>query len=177
MKSLAWMIGVGMCAVAMSAGAGALEECMIRGDHAAVGKCLLDAEREAQDALIKAEGDAGKKARNLDRVYNAAVHGRTVVPETWLLSVVAILTTKTFGRVVANLGWTNTVMHAQAVAGDTITAESEILGKRASNSRPDQGIMHVATRGFNQGGTLLCSYERRFLVYRGEGGPYRKAGY
>ncbi len=115
--------------------------------------------------------------RNLDRVYNAAVHGRTVVPETWLLSVVAILTTKTFGRVVANLGWTNTVMHAQAVAGDTITAESEILGKRASNSRPDQGIMHVATRGFNQAGTLVCSYERRFLVYRGEGGPYRKAGY
>ncbi len=115
--------------------------------------------------------------RYLDREYAVAVHGRYLVPEPFLLSIVAILTTKTFGRVVANLGWTNTVMHGQAAAGDTITAESEILGKRESNSRPDQGIMHVATRGYNQAGALLCSYERRFLIYRGDGGPYRKAGY
>lgn len=66
MRTLAGVVGACACAIAMTAGAGALEECMIRGDHAAVSKCLLDAEREAQDALIKAEGDAGKKARDLD---------------------------------------------------------------------------------------------------------------
>ena len=66
MKTMAWVVGACACAVAMTAGAGALEECMIRGDHAAVGKCLLEAEREAQDALVKAEGDAGRKARDLD---------------------------------------------------------------------------------------------------------------
>ena len=48
------------------AGAGALEECMIKGDQAAVTRCLIEAEKEVQLALNKAEGDAGKKARDLD---------------------------------------------------------------------------------------------------------------
>jgi uncharacterized protein YecT (DUF1311 family) len=49
-----------------AAGAGALDECMIKGDHAAVTRCLIEAEREAQASLNKAEGDAGKRARDLD---------------------------------------------------------------------------------------------------------------
>ncbi|MEO8756018.1 MAG: lysozyme inhibitor LprI family protein [Casimicrobiaceae bacterium] len=49
-----------------AAKAGALDECMIKGDHPAVTRCLLDADKEAQAALVKAEGDAGKKARDLD---------------------------------------------------------------------------------------------------------------
>ena len=66
MRAMRWAIGACACLVATAAGAGALDECMIRGDHAAVTKCLLEAEREAQDALVKAEGDAGRKARDLD---------------------------------------------------------------------------------------------------------------
>jgi itaconyl-CoA hydratase len=115
--------------------------------------------------------------RNIDAIYNARAHGRQTVPEVFLLSLVAIMSTKTFGRVVANLGWTNTVLPAPAYVGDTLYAESEILGKRESNSRPDQGIMHVATRGFTERGALVCSYERRFLIYRSGHGPYEAAGY
>lgn len=66
MRAFAWVAGACLGAVAMTAGAGALEECMIKGDHAAVSRCLLESEREAQDALVKAEGDAGKRARDLD---------------------------------------------------------------------------------------------------------------
>ncbi|MFO1315295.1 MAG: lysozyme inhibitor LprI family protein [Burkholderiales bacterium] len=66
MRAIAWMVGACACVVAMTAGAGALEECMIKGDSSAVSKCLLESDREAQDALIKAEGDAGKRARDLD---------------------------------------------------------------------------------------------------------------
>ena len=66
MRAMRWAIGACACLVATAAGAGALDECMIRGDHATVTKCLLEAEREAQDALVKAEGDAGRKARDLD---------------------------------------------------------------------------------------------------------------
>ena len=46
--------------------AGALEECHIRGDHAAVTRCLVEADKEVQAALLKAEGDAGKRARDID---------------------------------------------------------------------------------------------------------------
>jgi uncharacterized protein YecT (DUF1311 family) len=51
---------------AASALAGALEECMTKPDHAAVTRCLTDADRAAQDALVKAEGDIAKRAREID---------------------------------------------------------------------------------------------------------------
>ena len=60
------MAGVLAVSLATAASAGALEECMIRGDTPAVTHCLIDADKEAQALLIKAEGDAGKKARDID---------------------------------------------------------------------------------------------------------------
>ena len=48
------------------ANAGAVEECLIKGDQAAVTRCLIDAENEATSALNKAEGAAGARARQLD---------------------------------------------------------------------------------------------------------------
>ena len=57
---LAWALA------ATAANAGALEECMIKGDQAAVSRCLADADNEAQAALSKAEGVAGARARQLD---------------------------------------------------------------------------------------------------------------
>jgi uncharacterized protein YecT (DUF1311 family) len=48
------------------ANAGAVEECLIKGDQAAVTRCLIDAENEATSTLNKAEGAAGARARQLD---------------------------------------------------------------------------------------------------------------
>ena len=42
MKWIGPTIGACVCAAAMSAGAGALDECMIRGDRATVTRCLAD---------------------------------------------------------------------------------------------------------------------------------------
>jgi itaconyl-CoA hydratase len=61
--------------------------------------------------------------------------------------------------------------------GDTVHAESTILDARPSHSRPTQGVVHVATRAFNQEAVPVCSYERWLLVYRAEHGPYARAGY
>jgi itaconyl-CoA hydratase len=69
-------------------------------------------------------------------------------------------------KAIANLGWTNIRMTHPLFAGDTLTAESEVLSKRESKSRPDAGIVSVATRGFNQDGTLVCDFERTILVAR-----------
>lgn len=113
---------------------------------------------------------------HVDRNYARAVRGdKMQVAETYLLSMMA-MTTKTFGKVVANLSLTNVTLKP-VYAGDTIVLESEILGKRESASRPDQGIMHVATRAYNQDGMEVCSFERKFLVYRKGYGPYHAAGY
>jgi itaconyl-CoA hydratase len=116
--------------------------------------------------------------RNVDAVYNEKVYGgEQVISETLVLSVVTALTTKTFNKVVANLGWKNIQLPTSVHAGDTIYAESEILGKRESQSRPTQAILHVRTRAVNQRGAEVCSFERRLLIYKRGLGPYEAAGY
>jgi len=64
MKTAVAVISFVMASAAMAAGA--LDECLIRNDPAAVNRCLVELEKEAQAALVKAEGDAGKRARDID---------------------------------------------------------------------------------------------------------------
>ncbi len=67
-------------------------------------------------------------------------------------------------KVIANLGWDKIRLTAPVFAGDTIYAESEILSKRESKSRPTQGIVTAATTGKKADGTVFMTYERTFLV-------------
>ena len=116
--------------------------------------------------------------RTVDTVYNEKVHGgQEVISETLVLSVVTALTTKTFNKVVANLGWKHIQFPTPVLAGDTIYAESAVLGKRESQSRPTQGVLHIRTRAVNQRGEEVCSFERRLLIYKRGLGPYEAAGY
>lgn len=102
--------------------------------------------------------------------------GRVPVNEVYVMGAVTALTTKTLGKVVANLGWTHVQFPHPVRAGDTVYAESTVLDTRASRSRPGQGIVRVATRAFNQDGALVCSYERRLLVYGKGQAPSARAG-
>lgn len=79
---------------------------------------------------------------------------------------------------VANLGWTDIRLPAPVYAGDTAEAESTIVDKRESKSRPNEGILTVDTRARNQRGELVLSYRRNLLVYkRNAETPYGAAGY
>jgi itaconyl-CoA hydratase len=103
---------------------------------------------------------------------------QTHVPETFVVAAATALTTRTFGRVVANLGWHNVQLPLPVSVGDTIEAESTILETRESRSRPAEGIISVATRARNQHGDEVLSYRRTVLVYRrGASAPYAQAGY
>ena len=98
--------------------------------------------------------------------------------EAWVVTVATAMTTRTFGRVVANLGWTGVELGAPVLAGDTLESESTILDKRESKSRPNEGILGVETRAYNQRRELVMSYQRRLLVYKKEAEtPYAAAGY
>ena len=104
--------------------------------------------------------------------------GQPVVSETLVISAATALTTRTFGRVVANLGWYDIALPHPVHVGDTIEAESTILEVRESRSRPQEGIVSVATRARNQNGQEVLSYRRNLLVYRRLAEtPYAKAGY
>ncbi|XDB00427.1 MaoC family dehydratase (plasmid) [Sulfitobacter sp. LCG007] len=69
-------------------------------------------------------------------------------------------------KAIANLGWTDIKMTFPVFAGDTLTSESEVLGKRESKSRADAGLVTVRTRGFNQDGKLVAQFDRTILVAR-----------
>ena len=56
-------------------------------------------------------------------------------------------------------------------SGDTLYAESEVLDKRESHSRPQQGIVTVKTSGRNQSGRLVCDCLRSVLVWKRGLGP------
>jgi len=48
--------------------------------------------------------------------------------------------------------------------GDSLYAESEVLEKRESASKPDRGIVAVETRGFNQKQERVLVLRRRYLA-------------
>lgn len=108
---------------------------------------------------------------------HAAAGLAPAVFEPLVIGLVTALTTRTLGRVVANLGWTGIELPRPVRPGETIYAESTVGEVRASRSRPDQGIAQVETRAFADGGELVCRYRRALLVYRRGAGPYAAAGY
>ena len=97
--------------------------------------------------------------------------------EPLVIGAVTALTTRTMGRVAANLGWTAIELPRPVRPGETIYAESTIGTVRGSHSRPTQGIAEVETRAYVDGGELVCRYQRALLIYRRGVGPYAAAGY
>ena len=57
-----------------------------------------------------------------------------------------------------------TDISAPVFAGDTIRAETEVLEKRESHSRPGQGIVTVRTRGLNQDDVVVIEFERTVMM-------------
>jgi itaconyl-CoA hydratase len=102
---------------------------------------------------------------------------RPAVFEPLVIGLVTALTTRTLGRVVANLGWTGVELPRAVYPGETVYATSTIGELRGSRSRPDQGVAEVETRAFVATGELVCRYQRALLIYRRGAGPYAEAGY
>ena len=91
--------------------------------------------------------------------------GRCLVNSTLTLSLVIGMTVSgTSQKAVANLGWEEVKMPAPVFVGDTLYAETEVLGKRLSKSRPTQGIVRVRHIGRNQDGVVVIDMVRSFLV-------------
>ena len=65
---------------------------------------------------------------------------------------------------IANLGWKEIRLPSPVFVGDTLYAESTVLEKRESKSRPNAGIVKVSTLGEKSDGTLVCDFERTMLI-------------
>lgn len=91
--------------------------------------------------------------------------GKPVVNSCLTLAIVAGMSVSDISqKTIANLGWDKIKLTAPVFIGDTIYAESEVLAKRPSKSRPTQGIVTVKTTGKKADGTEFMSYERTMLI-------------
>jgi acyl dehydratase len=105
--------------------------------------------------------------------------GRCIVcsPLTVAL-MVGMSVTDVSQKAIANLGWTDIKLTHPLFAGDTLYAESEVLDKRESKSRPGAGVVGVKTIGLNQDGVKVCEFNRTMLIMKRSGNDVEvKANY
>src|SRR5438445_1281529 len=96
--------------------------------------------------------------------------GREIVHDLLVFHIV-------FGRAVpdvslnspANLGYADVRFIAPVFCGDTLHAETEVIGRRET-SRPDVGIVWVHTRGFNQRDERVLQFYRWAMINKRETG-------
>jgi itaconyl-CoA hydratase len=102
---------------------------------------------------------------HFDAVYAASTEwGRPLVDSTFTLALVTGMSVVDVSERAVNLGWREVTLPAPVFAGDTIRAETEILSKRESASRPGFGIVTVRTKGLNQHEVVVIDFERTVMV-------------
>jgi itaconyl-CoA hydratase len=116
---------------------------------------------------------------HFDAAYAAKTEWKKMlVDSTLTLALLTGMSVRTVSaKVVANLGWDKVKATHPVFAGDTLYAESTVLSKRESKSRPTQGIVTVATRGVNQNSVEVMSFERTMLIYKRGQSPEAAANY
>ena len=97
--------------------------------------------------------------------------GSTLVNSALTLSIVAGMGVADLSEHGFALGWEHVELPNPVFPGDTLYSETEVLEVRESRSRPTQGIVRVATRGYNQRGEQVIGYRRSVMVYKREHAP------
>ena len=108
----------------------------------------------------------------------SSVHGRNVVVGNLVYSVVLGMSVPDVsGSAIANLE-VESLTHAKPTFhGDTIYAETRVVGTKESASRPDRGVVTVETKGINQRGEEVCFFRRKVMVWKAAFAPARRRPY
>jgi itaconyl-CoA hydratase len=97
--------------------------------------------------------------------------GKPLVNSTLTLALITGLSVADVSRYAVNLGWDEVRMPAPVFEGDTIYAQTDVLSRRESKSRPHMGLVEIKTTGFKQDGTVVMEFRRTILVYKREHVP------
>jgi len=124
------------------------------------GRTVLEA-----DAVWHAMQTMNTNPVHFDTEYAATTEWKQpLVDSTFTLALVTGLSVEAVSERGVNLGWKEVRLPAPVFAGDTIRAETEVLSKRESQSRPGKGIVTVRTRGLNQRDEVVIEFERSIMV-------------
>lgn len=109
------------------------------------------------------------QALHLDAVYSEEQEfGERLVNSLLTMSVLVGLSVGhlTQGTLVANLAFREVTFPGPVRHGDTVSAETDVLAKRLSRSRPCQGIVTFEHTARNQHGDVVARVVRDSLVRR-----------
>lgn len=103
---------------------------------------------------------------HFDKEYGAKTEfGKVLVNSCLTISLVTGMSVSDISqKTIANLGWDKVRLSGPVFVGDTLYAQSQVLSKRESNSRPNQGIVSVETKGIKQDESVVISFERSMLI-------------
>ena len=104
---------------------------------------------------------------HLDRAYSETTEfGEPLMNSMHTLATMVGLSVGqlTQGTIVANLGFSDISFPAPVRHGDTIYCETRVLEKRASKSRPGQGIATFEHQARNQHGDVVARAVRQVLM-------------
>lgn len=122
---------------------------------------------EADNTLFTAV-TMNTQALHLDAAWSATEpFGERLVNSMFTLATLIGLSVSqlTQGTTVGNLGFSEVSFPAPMFHGDTLYAETTILDKRNSKSRPGQGIVTFEHRGYNQDGKLVAKAVRQAMMF------------
>lgn len=122
---------------------------------------------EADNTLFTAVS-MNTQALHLDAAWSATEpFGERLVNSMFTLATLIGLSVSqlTQGTTVGNLGFSEVSFPAPMFHGDTLYAETTILDKRNSKSRPGQGIVTFEHRGYNQDGKLVAKAVRQAMMF------------
>jgi len=106
---------------------------------------------------------------HLDAEFAKSSHfGQRLVNSIFTLGLVVGLSVgdTTLGTTVGNLGFEKVEFPKPVFIGDTITAETRVLEKRDSKSRPEWGIVVFEHRGVNQRGEVVALCRRAAMMLK-----------
>lgn len=108
---------------------------------------------------------------HLDAEYaRKSEFGRIVVNSTFTFSLMIGLSVSdtTLRTMVANLAYDGIKTPHPVFIGDTLRAETDVVERRESRSRPQAGIVVFQHRLFNQRDELVCECQRTALIHRSQ---------
>ena len=126
------------------------------------GRTLTEADNQLFCAL-----SMNQQAIHVDTAFAATQEfGRPLMNSMLTLAVLVGLSVNqlTQGTIVANLGFSEVSFPKPVFAGDTLTAQTLLLDKRESRSRPAQGIVTLEHVGRNQDDQLVARAVRAVLM-------------
>jgi len=121
------------------------------------------------DNLLVSTLTMNPAALHLDAEYaRGTLFGERIVNSVFTLGLLTGLTVydTTYGTTIGNLGWDEVRFARPVLIGDTLRATTTVLSVRASQSRPNAGIVVFEHRAFNQRDEEVASCRRSALMLK-----------